>query len=124
MNLPLPTSFAPMEADPATEFPQGPNWQYEPKWDGFRCLALRDRAKVELESKSQKPLTRYFPELAGGLRMLKAPKFVMDGEIVIAIDGKLSFDNLLTRIHPAASRVQRLSTENAFAVRGLRFARE
>jgi ATP-dependent DNA ligase len=111
MTLPLPTSFAPMEADPAVELPLGPNWQYEPKWDGFRCLAFRDGAKIELESKSQKSLTRYFPELAAALRMLNAAKFVLDGEIVIAIDGKLSFDHLLQRIHPAASRVQKLSTE-------------
>jgi ATP-dependent DNA ligase len=100
-----------MEADPATELPSGRNWQYEPKWDGFRCLAFRDGSEVELESKSQKPLTRYFPELAGALRLVKTAKFVLDGEIVIAIDGKLSFDNLLMRIHPAASRVQKLSIE-------------
>jgi ATP-dependent DNA ligase len=111
VNLPLTSSFAPMDADPATELPQGRKWQYEPKWDGFRCLTFRDGAKVDLESKSQKSLARYFPELAAALRVLKAPKFVLDGEIVIAINGKLSFDNLLMRIHPAASRVQKLSTE-------------
>jgi ATP-dependent DNA ligase len=100
-----------MEAQPATELPAGPGWQYEPKWDGFRCLAFRDGARVELMSKAAKPLTRYFPELAANLIALKAKQFVLDGEIVIAEDGKLSFDALLMRIHPAASRVKKLSEE-------------
>src|SRR5262249_40078866 len=84
-------------------------WRYEPKWDGFRCLAFRDGKRVDLQSKSQKPLTRYFPELVAALAGLRAKKFVVDGEIVIAVDGQLSFDDLLMRIHPAPSRVQRLS---------------
>lgn len=96
---------------PATELPSGSGWQYEPKWDGFRCLAFRDGAKIDLESKSSKPLTRYFPELAAALAALKAKKFVLDGEIVIPIDGNPSFDHLLMRIHPAASRVLKLSQE-------------
>ena len=100
-----------MEAQPASELPAGADWQYEPKWDGFRCLAFRDGAKIELMSKSQKPLTRYFPELVNALSILKAKKFVLDGEIVIPVDGGLSFDHLLMRIHPAASRVQKLSQE-------------
>src|ERR1700735_3967512 len=100
-----------MEALPASELPSGPGWQYEPKWDGFRCIAFRDGAKIDLESKSGKPLTRYFPELAAALGALKAPKFVLDGEIVIPVDGNLSFDDLLMRIHPAASRIAKLSKE-------------
>ena len=100
-----------MEAQPASELPSGPEWHYEPKWDGFRCLAFRENEKVELVSKSQKPLTRYFPELVGELKSLKAKKFVLDGEIVIPVDGDLSFDNLLMRIHPAESRVRKLSEE-------------
>jgi ATP-dependent DNA ligase len=98
-----------MEAQPATELPTGPDWQYEPKWDGFRCIAFRDRDQVDLISKSGKPLTRYFPELVSELSSLKATKFVLDGEIVIPVDGTLSFDSLLMRIHPAASRIKKLS---------------
>jgi ATP-dependent DNA ligase len=100
-----------MEALPAAELPAGPEWQYEPKWDGFRCLAFRDAARIDLQSKSGKPLTRYFPDLVAALKKLKAIKFVLDGEIVIPIDGNLSFDDLLQRIHPAASRVLKLSQE-------------
>ena len=72
MTLPLAKTYAPMEALPASELPSGRNWQYEPKWDGFRCLAFRDSAKIDLESKSGKPLTRYFPELVDTLAALKA----------------------------------------------------
>jgi ATP-dependent DNA ligase len=111
MTLALSKKYQPMEAQPAAELPAGPEWHYEPKWDGFRCLAFRDGSKVELESKSQKPLTRYFPELAASLAALKPKQFVLDGEIVIPVNGHLSFDNLLMRIHPAASRVQKLSRE-------------
>ena len=112
MTLPLNKSYSPMEALPASELPAGPEWQYEPKWDGFRCLAFRDGERVDLQSKSGKPLTRYFPELAAALLALKPRKFVLDGEIVISVDGDLSFDELLMRIHPAASRVLKLSQEH------------
>src|ERR1700694_1736195 len=112
MTLPLSKKYAPMEALPAIALPSGPEWQYEPRWDGFRCLAFRDGEHVDLQSKSGKPLTRYFPELAAGLLASKAKKFVLDGEIVIPVDGHLSFDELLTRIHPAASRVLKLSEEH------------
>jgi ATP-dependent DNA ligase len=112
MTLPLNKKYAPMEADPATDLPSGPEWQYEPKWDGFRCIAFRDGARVDLQSKSGKPLTRYFPELAAALVTLKPKQFVLDGEIVIPVDGHLSFDELLMRIHPAASRVLKLSQEH------------
>jgi len=98
-----------MEALPASALPTGPEWQYEPKWDGFRCLAFRDKARIDLMSKSQKPLGRYFPELLRSLAELKASRFVLDGEIVIPVKGALSFDQLLMRIHPAASRIQKLS---------------
>ena len=112
MTLPLNKKYAPMEALPATELPKGPEWQYEPKWDGFRCLAFRENDRVDLQSKSGKPLTRYFPELAAVLLAIKPRKFVLDGEIVIPVDGHLSFDELLMRIHPAASRVLKLSQEH------------
>lgn len=100
-----------MEASPAASLPEGAQWQYEPKWDGFRCLAFRDGNRIELQSKSGKPLTRYFPELVSALAGLGAAKFVLDGEIVIPVDGHLSFDQLLMRIHPSASRVEKLSRE-------------
>jgi len=100
-----------MEALPAADLPSGPQWQYEPKWDGFRCLAFRDGKRVDLMSKAQKPLTRYFPELVEALASLKAQRFVLDGEIVIPSEGGLSFDHLLMRIHPAASRIEKLSRQ-------------
>ena len=111
MTLPIKTSYPPMEAQPATDLPSGPDWHYEPKWDGFRCLAFRDGDKMDLQSKSQKPLTRYFPELVAELKKLAAKKFVLDGEIVIPVDGSLSFDDLLMRIHPAESRIRKLSQQ-------------
>lgn len=100
-----------MEALSVDEIPRGPSWQYEPKWDGFRCLVFRDGDEVELQSKSGQPLTRYFPELVDAFQGLDAKTFVLDGEIAVPADGAFSFDALLQRIHPAASRVQRLATE-------------
>ncbi|MFZ0734443.1 MAG: ATP-dependent DNA ligase [Candidatus Sulfotelmatobacter sp.] len=111
MSLPLKTEYEPMEALPARDLPAGPEWQYEPKWDGFRCLAFRDGKHIDFMSKASKPLTRYFPELVAALSNLKAKQFVLDGEIVIALDRQLSFDSLLMRIHPAASRIRKLSQE-------------
>ena len=101
-----------MEAKSVGVIPSGPEWQYEPKWDGFRCIAFRDGATVELQSKAGQTLTRYFPELVAALLELRARKFVLDGEIIVLIDGKLSFDDLLQRIHPAASRVAKLSQQH------------
>lgn len=100
-----------MEAKLVDEIPRGDNWQYEPKWDGFRCLAFRKGDTVLLQSKAGQPLGRYFPELVDALLKIKATQFVLDGEIVIVRDGHLSFDDLLLRIHPAASRIQKLSHE-------------
>jgi len=111
VNLPVQPGYAPMEARIVDELPVGPQWQYEPKWDGFRCLAFRDGASIELRSKSGQTLTRYFPEVAGALASLKASRFVLDGEIVVPMDGSWSFDALLQRIHPAASRVRKLAAE-------------
>jgi ATP-dependent DNA ligase len=104
--------YPPMDAHPAAEIPEGEEWQYEPKWDGFRCLAFRDGAEVELQSKAGKPLTRYFPDLVAALMSLKAKQFVLDGEIIIPVDGEPSFDELLQRIHPAASRVKLLAEQH------------
>ncbi|HET9010575.1 MAG TPA: ATP-dependent DNA ligase [Gemmatimonadaceae bacterium] len=112
MTLPIPRTYAPMEAKLVDELPVGGEWQYEPKWDGFRCLAFRDGDTVDLMSKAGKPLARYFPELVDTLRAVKAQRFVLDGEIVIPHDGSLSFDELLLRIHPAKSRIAKLSVES------------
>jgi ATP-dependent DNA ligase len=111
MALALHPPFAPMEARSVDEIPIGAEWQYEPKWDGFRCLVFRDGGKVELQSKSGQPLTRYFPELVEAALAVEAAKFVLDAEIVVPVDGAFSFDALLQRIHPAQSRVRRLATE-------------
>lgn len=102
---------APMEARSADELPDGPGWQFEPKWDGFRCLAFRDGTKVDLRAKSGKPLGRYFPEIIAALRNAKQRRFVIDGELVIVADGHLSFEALQMRLHPAASRIARLAGE-------------
>src|SRR5437867_4671779 len=111
MTLPLKITYPPMEAKSVTELPSGANWQYEPKWDGFRCLASRDGGEIALQSKSGQPLARYFPELVDALLHLKAKQFVLDGEIVVPIKGRFSFDDLLMRIHPAASRIKKLANE-------------
>jgi ATP-dependent DNA ligase len=100
-----------MEARSVDAIPRGNEWQYEPKWDGFRCLLTRRSNRVELRSKSGEDLTRYFPELAAAALRLKASSFVLDGEIVVRYGHGFSFDDLLQRIHPAASRVQKLSRE-------------
>src|SRR2546430_9266803 len=111
MTLPLKQPYLPMEAKSAEKLPVGDNWQYEPKWDGFRCVAFRDGDRVDLQSKSGQPLARYFPEVVEVLLKLKPKQFVLDGEIVVPIKGRFSFDDLLMRIHPAASRVKKLAEE-------------
>jgi ATP-dependent DNA ligase len=105
------TPLAPMEALLAAELPDGAGWQYEPKWDGFRCLARRERGQVTLTSKSGKPLGRYFPEVAAMLAQLEATDFLLDGELILPLGDVLSFDALQLRLHPAESRIQRLSKE-------------
>jgi ATP-dependent DNA ligase len=100
-----------MEAQLVDEVPSGNGWQYEPKWDGFRCLVFRDGKKVTLQSKAGRPLTRYFPEVVEVFQGLKSERFVLDGEIAIPVKDRFSFNDLLQRIHPAASRVRKLSKE-------------
>jgi len=100
-----------MEAKLSRSLPRGSNWLFEPKWDGFRCLSFRDGDDVDLQSKSMKPLARYFPEVVAMLKSLRARRFVLDGELVIPIEDKLDFDQLLQRIHPAESRVRKLAAE-------------
>jgi ATP-dependent DNA ligase len=102
-----------MEARTVEKIPDDDGWQYEPKWDGFRCLAFRDGKTATLQSKSGQPLERYFPELVAAVLAVDADKFVLDGEIIVPVDGALSFDDLLQRIHPAESRIRKLSVETA-----------
>src|SRR5688572_24167317 len=112
MPLPLKPPYPPMEAKAVDEIPAGQQWQYEPKWDGFRCVAFRDGDNVELQSKAGHPLARYFPEVVEAVRALKPNKFVLDGEIVVPVEGQLSFDDLLQRIHPAESRIRKLAASH------------
>jgi ATP-dependent DNA ligase len=109
MALPVPQPLEPMEAQPVEALPNGAGWQYEPKWDGFRCLVYRDGRKTELRSKSGTTLNRYFPDLVDAIGALKAKRFVLDGEIVVPVDGRLSFSELQLRLHPAASRIAKLA---------------
>ncbi len=102
---------ATMEAQQVDELPRDKGWQFEPKWDGFRCLASRDGGKVELMGRSGKSLARYFPEVVAGLANLPVRRFILDGELVIPVGKALSFEALQMRLHPAASRIVRLSAE-------------
>ncbi len=111
MSLPLPLDYAPMEADTAREIPTGPEWEYEPKWDGFRCLAFRDGKELHVMSKSGQPLARYFPEIVEALLSLPTKTFVLDGELIVTQERTLNFDALLQRIHPAESRIRKLAKE-------------
>ena len=105
LKPPLP----PMEARLVEQVPTGAEWQYEPKWDGFRCLAFRDGDNIYLQSKAGQPLARYFPDIVANVAKLPQQQFILDGELVIPISGALSFDELQLRLHPAASRVQKLA---------------
>ena len=112
MTLPLKRPYLPMEAQSVAEVPEGPEWQYEPKWDGFRCLVFRDGDEIDLQSKSGQPLARYFPEVVAAVAAMKPALFVIDGEIVVPDKAGFSFDELLQRIHPAASRIKKLAQEH------------
>jgi len=112
VTLAVPADLAPMEARSVSTIPRGAGWQYEPKWDGFRCIAFRDGDEVLLRSKSGQPFERYFPEIVARLRELESARFVLDGELVVPAGDSLSFDDLLQRIHPAASRVAKLSRDH------------
>ena len=112
MALPIKPPYAPMEAKLVAQLPTGGEWHYEPKFDGFRCLAFKDDGEVDLRSKSGQPFNRYFPEVAAALAALPARRFVLDGELVVPAGDALSFDELLMRIHPAESRVAKLAREH------------
>lgn len=109
MPLQIKPPLPPMEARSVDKLPIGDSWQYEPKWDGFRCIAFRNDDDVFLQSKAGQPLGRYFPDVVEQLLTLKTKRFVLDGELVIPINKILSFDELQLRLHPAASRVKKLA---------------
>jgi ATP-dependent DNA ligase len=112
VKFPLPVDTEPMEAKLTDAIPSEDGvWQYEPKWDGFRCLSFKEGGAVDVRAKSGKPLGRYFPELVDRLRNLAAKQFVIDGEIVIELAGQYSFDALQMRLHPAESRIRKLAAE-------------
>lgn len=110
MDLPVPFPLKPMLAKPNDRMPEG-DWLFEPKWDGFRCLVFRDGDEVELGSRNERPLTRYFPELLEPLRRALPDRCVVDGELVVAVHDRLDFDALGQRIHPAESRVSLLAQQ-------------
>ena len=117
MALPLPLSCPPMEEETGTTIPDGEQWQYEPKWDGFRCLAFRDGNSLELRSKSGQPLGRYFPDMVAALLGVEPEQFVLDGELVVLVAGAPSFEELQLRLHPAASRVAKLAAAHPASYR-------
>jgi len=112
MHLPINPGYKPMEAKSATELPTGNHWQYEPKWDGFRCIAFRAGEKIELQSKAGRSLTRYFPDITDALRSIVAQRFVIDGELVISVDGTLSFESLVERMNRSAKQVMELARQH------------
>jgi ATP-dependent DNA ligase len=109
VKLPVPRDMEPMLSAPDGGIPKGADWEYEPKWDGFRTLVFRDGDEVELMSRGARPMTRYFPELLPAFRALREQKVVLDGELVVVGQGGLDFGALQQRIHPADSRVRMLS---------------
>lgn len=111
MDLPVNPPLLPMLAKRVDELPSGDDWIFEPKWDGFRALIFRDNDEIFIQSRDEKPLNRYFPEVEEALRSALPSRCVLDGEIVIVQDGELDFDSLQLRLHPAASRVKLLSKQ-------------
>ena len=111
MDLVVAPPLAPMLARLTRDLPRDPGFYYEPKWDGFRCLVFRDRHEIDLRSRNQRSLARYFPELVEGVARLRIPRFIIDGEIVVAGRAGFDFPALLARLHPAASRIERLRRE-------------
>src|SRR5437763_6697877 len=115
MDLPVMPPVPPMLSKGVSTLdalPGGAELVFEPKWDGFRCIAFRDGDEVILGSRNERPLTRYFPEVAEALKSALPERCVVDGEIIIAVDGRLQFDTLQLRLHPAESRVRKLAAES------------
>jgi ATP-dependent DNA ligase len=113
--LPLKPPIKPALARSAKELPEGDNWRYEPKWDGFRTIVFRDGDDIHLQSRNGKPMNRYFPEVIEQVRELPAQRVVLDGEMIVVVDGIQEFDLLGQRIHPAQSRVQMLAEKTPAA---------
>ena len=111
MKLPLTPPVKPQLARTAKTLPEGDDWRYEPKWDGFRTIAFRDGGELQLQSRNGRPMNRYFPDVVERVLGLDADRLVLDGEIVVTVDGVQEFDLLSQRIHPAASRVEMLARE-------------
>src|SRR5688500_20049012 len=111
MDLPVLPPVSPMLAKAATKLPTGEGFYYEPKWDGFRCIVFRDGDEVELGSRNERPLTRYFPEVVAAVKANLPARCVVDGEIVVPRGDRLHFEDLLQRIHPAQSRVDLLAEQ-------------
>jgi ATP-dependent DNA ligase len=111
MSLPLKPPVLPQLAKSARELPSGDGWRYEPKWDGFRTIVFRDGDDVHLQSRNGKPMNRYFPEIIPSVQALPGQRLVLDGELIVVVDGIQEFDLLGQRIHPAKSRVEMLSKE-------------
>src|SRR5215217_2991230 len=113
--LPLAPPVKPQLARSAKELPGGDGWRYEPKWDGFRTVVFRDGADVQLQSRNGKPMNRYFPEVVPQILALPGERLVLDGELIVVVDGIQEFDLLGQRIHPAKSRVEMLSQQTPAA---------
>ncbi|HZC13282.1 MAG TPA: hypothetical protein VE270_04595, partial [Thermoleophilaceae bacterium] len=111
MKLPLTPPVQPQLAKSSRDLPEGDGWRYEPKWDGFRTIVFRDGDEVHLQSRNGRPMNRYFPDVVEQVLALPAKRLVLDGEMVVTVDGIQEFDLLSQRIHPAASRVERLAKE-------------
>jgi ATP-dependent DNA ligase len=111
MSLEVSADLVRMDARLVMELPAGPGWRFEPKWDGFRCLAFKDGPAVVMRSKSGKSLERFFPEIVSAILALPQARFALDGELTIRIEGRTAFDALQARLHPAASRIARLAQE-------------
>jgi len=116
VSLPLAEPLAPQLARSAKDLPTGEGWCYEPKWDGFRTIVFRDGDSVRLQSRNGKPMNRYFPEVVEHVVELAPQRLVLDGELIVVVDGIQEFDLLSQRIHPAASRVERLARETPAAL--------
>src|SRR3954454_3365599 len=115
MALPLSPPIKPQLARSAKELPAGDEWRYEPKWDGFRTIVFRDGDDIKLQSRGGKPMNRYFPDVVEQVAALSADRVVLDGEMIVVVDGIQEFDLLSQRIHPAKSRVEMLAEKTPAA---------
>src|SRR3954451_606972 len=115
MALPLAPPIKPQLARSAKELPEGEDWRYEPKWDGFRTIVFRDGDDIKLQSRGGKPMNRYFPEVVEQVAELPSERIVLDGEMIVVVDGIQEFDLLSQRIHPAKSRVEMLAEKTPAA---------